>query len=118
MDHSADVGRVASAIISQPQKTLGKYVWATNTDNHTIGEIFAEVAKSAGIKDAKYLQVTDQSFENLYGKVGVELGVMFKLWEKYGGNSGGQEVILPGELGIKLKSLKEYLKEQDFSVYL
>lgn len=119
VDHSADVGRVAYAVISQPQKTLGKYVWAANTENYTIGEIFAEVDKSAGIKGPKYLQVTDQTFEDLYGKVGVELAVMFKLWEKYGERDAGQEVISLEELGVSgMKSLKEYIKEQDFSVYL
>lgn len=112
------------ATISQPQKTLGKYVWAANNDHYTIGEIFAEVAKTAGMKGAKCMQVTPQTFEDLYGKMGWELAAVFKLWEKYGGNQGAREmalpekVILPEELGVKLRSLKEYLKEQDLSVYL
>lgn len=119
VDHSADVGTVVSAVIAQPQKTLGKYVWATNNENYTIGEVFALTAKAAGMKDAKYLQVSDQTYESLYGKLGVELGVMFKLWEKYGSEPGRQGVLTPEDLGLnRLKSLEEYLKEQDFSGYI
>lgn len=119
MDHTTAIGPIVAGIVSQPEKTLGKYVWATNGESYTIGEIFALWAKAAGLKEVKYLQVTDESFESLHGKLGAELGVMLKLWERYGVYSDGQDLLLPSDLGVTgLKTLKEYLGEQDWSAYV
>lgn len=117
VDHTTAVGRVVSAIIAQPQKSLGRYVFATNEEKYTLGKLFALWAEAAGVKDYKYIQVTDESYESLHGKLGTELGLMFKLWEKYPWSSEG--VLLPKDLGVTgLKSLEQYLGENKWSAYL
>lgn len=119
MDHTSSVGPIVAGIVSQPEKTLGRYVWATNGESYTIGEIFALYSKAAGLKDVKYLQVSDESFESLHGKLGVELGLMFKLWERYAVYSEAEDLVWPSDLGVTgLKTLKEYLGEQDWSAYV
>lgn len=108
---------MVSAIIAQPQKTIGRYVLASNGETPTIEEFLTSTSEAAGLKDVKYLQVTDEAFEALHGKGGVELGLMFKFWEKHGGDTG-QDLLFPTDLGVTgLKTLKEYLSEQDWSAY-
>lgn len=119
IDHTSSIGPIVAGIVSHPEKTLGRYVWGTNGEGYTIGEIFALYAKAAGLKDVKYIQVSDESFESLHGKLGVEVGLMFKLWQSYAVYSEAEDLVLPSDLGVTgLKTLKEHLGEQDWSAFL
>lgn len=119
VDHSTAIGPLVSAVILQPQKTLGKYVWANNGEKLTAKKLFETWAEVVGVKDFKYIQVADEAYETLYGKYGVELALMLKLWEQHGWPTDGLEVISPADLGVSgLKSLREYLQEGNWSTIL
>lgn len=119
VDHSTTVGPTVSAIITQPEKTIGRYVWATNGEVYTLKEMFTLWAEAAGVKDVKYIEVMDEAYETLYGKLGVELGLMWRFMERFGMTAGDKDVLYPGDLGVTgLVTLKEYLTGQDWSKYL
>lgn len=116
IDPPTSLGPIVSATIAQPEKTLGKYLWATNGETYTVGEIFQLWAKASGLKELKYLQVTDEAFENLHGNLGVELGLMLKFFDQYRTYTEGHTMVLPEDLGVTgLKGLKEYLEDNNWS---
>lgn len=107
-DEALNVGLFSKAIFSQPEKTIGRYV-------NGAAEILSarEWAKSLGKalkrrgKDTRvvFMESTLGEFEELWGALGTEIGLMFKYFNDYGeGSYGvgveGNQVVTAQELGI------------------
>jgi hypothetical protein len=97
----------------------GRYVLATNGEDLTVGQMFKLWAESAGVKDVKYIQITEEAYGALHGKTGLEISSELQVWSKYGAGSGNVKALSPSDLGLSRgKSIREYLESQDWSGYL
>ena len=90
-------------------KTLGgQYVLAT-TETMTFAEALKVWGKAAGKEDTAVVEISMEDYQILFGeKFGLELGLMLKLWAKFGDRSWDSSHGKPmtgSELGIGSKDL-------------
>ncbi|KAJ5261347.1 hypothetical protein N7478_011942 [Penicillium angulare] len=77
-----NIGVVVDAILAAPEKTIGRTV-PLHTDHATFTEVVALFEKVTG-QTAVYSEVSDESFEHLYGPLfGRELVLGLRFHEKY-----------------------------------
>lgn len=106
IDHT-EVGKYVTAIIDNPEKTLGKQVYASNGEEDITFEHVAKlVAKYAGISDFKYLEVTAEAYNTLYPKIGWEIALFMKYFESVGSFTGGRHDLTGKDLGIEEKVVR------------
>jgi hypothetical protein len=117
-DQNSNVGPFVSAILAQPQKTLGRFVKAS-TETLTNGEVLQVWERATG-KSAVYVQSTLEEFNTLWPMWGLEMGEMLKMWEALGASSwGGEEVLTKEDLGITgLVGLEEAFGKMDWNAIL
>lgn len=95
-------GQWTSAILAQPQKTLGKYVLVA-AEFITFGEMLKVWGEVMGRKTA-YVETTTESITELWGPAGEEMALQFKWGEEVDWSEGfgvGHLMVSKEELGIK-----------------
>ena len=104
-DAEANIGVFFKAIITQPNKTLGKIVLA-HVEDTTVGGMLQTWAKAQG-KTAQYVQVDEKTFHALWPMWAEEAGVMMQFWEWAGEKSWtAEEVVLTrDDLNVDVKQL-------------
>lgn len=125
-----NIGLIAHAIFTQPEKTLGKTV--SGAAEYLTGPEIASALCNALKKTAHqhpdaipstqvaYVDTTLKSYCALWGPVGSGTGIMFKFMDDFSsisgrwGSAGGSETILtPAELGLKevLRSVEQRFED-------
>lgn len=69
----------------------------------------------------RFERMSDQDFEEAMGPVfGLELGDMFKYFDKYGYYGGDPDTVFPWDLGVEVRytTMEEYANKEDFSSVL
>lgn len=108
-DVSFNVGQVVKAIFAQPEKTIGHYVEVTAevTSIREYAKTLENALKRRG-KETRviFLESSLSDFEQIWGPVGTEIGLMFKYFNDYGdGNyemhSGTYRYVTAKQLGIE-----------------
>ncbi|KAJ0119898.1 HSCARG dehydrogenase [Diaporthe amygdali] len=86
-DAPFNVGQFVKAIFAQPEKTIGRYVNATAelTSIQEYAKTLETALKSQG-KEIKvnFLECSLSDFEQLWGALGTEIGLMFKYFNDHG----------------------------------
>jgi len=117
-DATKNIGVFTSAILAQPNLTLGKFVFAY-VEETTTGQLLQTWSKATG-KPSAYVQVVSvEDLNRLWPQWGQEMGIMMKFWEDYGDKSwSGEEVLTKKDLGLegeKFVGIEETYKNQDWS---
>ncbi|KPM39380.1 hypothetical protein AK830_g7211 [Neonectria ditissima] len=107
-DETFNVGLFAKAIFSQPEKTIGRYV--TGTAEFLSPRDWAKSVEKALTRRGKesrvvFVESALSEFEELWGALGTEIGVMFRYFNDYGKSSydvgtDGRQVVTAQDLGI------------------
>ncbi|KAJ9144570.1 hypothetical protein NKR23_g5820 [Pleurostoma richardsiae] len=124
-DETVNVGLIVKAILSQPEKTFGRYVLGASEimSCQDWAESFAKALRRQGHNsDAVFLECSLELFERIWGHVGTEIGVMFTYFRDIGytgyeAEAGGSPILTPKDLGIEasLHSTEDRLATLDWS---
>ena len=101
-DPFVNIGIFGHAILAQPERTLGKFVWAY-VEVTTTGGMLKMWSEITG-KPAHYVQTTSlDEYSDVWPGWGREMGVMLAMWNEARDKSwSGEEGILTGDdLGLK-----------------
>jgi len=114
------VGIFTSAILAQPQLTLGGKFVLAEAEVTTIGVLVETWIKATG-NPSVYIQTTSlEEFDNVWPMWGREMGEMMVFWEELGDKSwSGEHILTKEHLGIDPKSLvgvEETYKSMDWSI--
>jgi NmrA-like family len=109
-DVKKNLGPFVKAIVEQPNKTLAGKIVLAHVEDTTAGEMLQTWANAQG-KVAQYVQVDDETFNNIWPMWAEEMAVMLRFWEWAREKSWTSEfgdVVTKDDLGVGgLGTLKE-----------
>ncbi|CAM6086140.1 unnamed protein product [Calypogeia fissa] len=118
-DVSVNVGVFVKGILSNPSKTLSKYV-IMQVEEMTSEEYILLWGKVTG-KNVKYVQIPFEEYDKLFPKWGAEMGVMLLFWEWAGEKSwsGEPDILTGADLGVEgeLVSSEKAFATTDWSAF-
>ncbi|KAF7556801.1 hypothetical protein G7Z17_g1152 [Cylindrodendrum hubeiense] len=99
-DTEVNVGIFVKSIISQPEKTRGKFVLA-DVESMNAGELLRTWAKAQG-KQAEYIQIDKEAYYGLWPGLAEEMEKMLVFWAEAKEKSwtGEDEILTKDDLGI------------------
>ncbi|OKL58095.1 hypothetical protein UA08_06718 [Talaromyces atroroseus] len=114
-DESVNVGLIVQAILSQPEKTLGKSVLGAS---EYLSCTDWALALSKALKDnVTFAETTLESYEAVWGIAGTEVGLMFRYFNEVQRDAiSVPAIITPAELGVQesLRSTEQRLQGMDW----
>lgn len=136
-DETVNIGLIVHAIFTQPDKTLGKIVWGV-TEYLTGPEIASALSKAlektaakvpnSGIPSTQvaFVETTLESYEAIWGPVGTETGIMYKLMNdvpsfspRWGSGDVSEPIVTPSELGLHhSRTVEQRLGDLDWEAAL
>lgn len=120
-DVTKNIGVFTSAILAQPELTLGRFVLAY-TEETTIGGLLKTWSETTG-KPSVFVQVKNiEQYDSVWPTWGNEMGVMMEFWEWAGDKSWtGEQVLTKKDLGIegeKFATVLDTMKGLDWNAIL
>lgn len=120
-DVTKNIGYFTSAILAQPELTLGRFVLA-DVEETTIGEMLKTWTKATG-KPSVFTQVKNlAAYDAVWPNWGNEMGIMMQFWEEAGDKSwSGEDFLTKKELGlenVKFATIEETFKTMDWTSIL
>lgn len=128
-DEEVNIGLFVQAILSQPDKTLGRFVlgsaetlscsdWAAS-----FSAALAQTRKYPDV-DTAFIDCNVTEFDHLWGSHGADLGQMMEYYRAYGlegwkGHIGSEPILTAADLGIEkqVKSTADRLARIDTNWY-
>jgi hypothetical protein len=117
-DESVNIGLIAQAIFSQPEKTLGKSV--SGASEYMTCTDWALALSKALKEKVTFTQTTLESYEAVWGIVGTEVGLMFRYFDEFQHDASPPGVVTPADLGVQesLLSTNQRLQGMNWSEIL
>ncbi|KAF4973794.1 hypothetical protein FSARC_20 [Fusarium sarcochroum] len=126
-DENVNVGLVVKAIIANPKFTLRRYVLGgseTMTCEDWAAALTRALRRQGKFVGAVYAQCTLAEYEQVWGQIGTEVGLMFAYFDHLGPRSfemetGSEPLLYPKDLGIEeeLKSTEDRLATINWEEY-
>jgi hypothetical protein len=114
-------GYFVKALVGLPQGKLPPGTHLIGAGSYISFKEWCEIFSKVNNLPCVYERMTDETFEESLGPVyGLELGDMFRYFDKFGYDGSDPDVVYPWDLGVDVKytTMEDYMKHEDWSSIL